>query len=349
MDPKSDKTTTEDPGMQRKRITERVTEYKVHTYEPSGPTIQSQVGGGLTTSSIHTKIRTGSKGPDLNFQVRGGKYGGNVVGNNTTGRPILNTQPRDIGSASGGHETDDSGDRGRIISGNKTKRGQWDVTGSLAPAPSKANQGGMAHSCPSGSRRKKNSAPTIFRRTYDNSDIPVTLENDVHGTRLKWLEGVSDPGHLDYHYYLPLFCDGLRDTKHPYDVLAECGVRDLLKAAPNKVISVVPQLILPIKEALETHNHGVICRTLRVIQQLVLCESVGLALVPYYRQILPVLNCFKGRNKNLGDQIDYGQQKGANIGDVIDETLCMLETYGGEDAFINIKYMIPTYESCVLN
>ena len=27
----------------------------------------------------------------------------------------------------------------------------------------------------------------------------------------------------------------------------------------------------------------------------------------------------------------------------------LLEIHGGEDAFINIKYMIPTYESCVLN
>jgi len=26
-----------------------------------------------------------------------------------------------------------------------------------------------------------------------------------------------------------------------------------------------------------------------------------------------------------------------------------MESHGGEDAFINIKYMIPVYESCVLN
>jgi len=26
----------------------------------------------------------------------------------------------------------------------------------------------------------------------------------------------------------------------------------------------------------------------------------------------------------------------------------MFEKHGGEDAFINIKYMIPTYESCVV-
>eukprot|EP00965_Chrysotila_dentata_P219509 6191189-Pleurochrysis_carterae.AAC.6 len=51
----------------------------------------------------------------------------------------------------------------------------------------------------------------------------------------------------------------------------------------------------------------------------------------------------------LGDKIDYGQQKRKTLGDLIVETLEMFETHGGEDAFINIKYMIPTYESCVLN
>lgn len=29
------------------------------------------------------------------------------------------------------------------------------------------------------------------------------------------------------------------------------------------------------------------------------------------------------------------------------ETLEVLEKHGGEDAYINIKYMIPTYESCM--
>ena len=51
---------------------------------------------------------------------------------------------------------------------------------------------------------------------------------------------------------------------------------------------------------------------------------------------------------NIGDAIDYSQQKRANVGDLIDETLELFEIHGGEDAFINIKYMIPTYESKVL-
>ena len=52
---------------------------------------------------------------------------------------------------------------------------------------------------------------------------------------------------------------------------------------------------------------------------------------------------------DLGDGIDYSQQKRENVGDLIQETLEALERHGGEDAFINIKYMVPTYESCLLN
>lgn len=51
---------------------------------------------------------------------------------------------------------------------------------------------------------------------------------------------------------------------------------------------------------------------------------------------------------NVGDSIDYHQRFHENVGDLIQETLEVLEKRGGPDAFINIKYMIPTYESCVL-
>lgn len=52
---------------------------------------------------------------------------------------------------------------------------------------------------------------------------------------------------------------------------------------------------------------------------------------------------------NLGEGIDYSQVKGENPADLIQDTLEVLEKYGGEDAFINIKYMVPTYESCMMN
>lgn len=76
---------------------------------------------------------------------------------------------------------------------------------------------------------------------------------------------------------------------------------------------------------------------------------IGEALVPYYRQILPIFNLFRNSNVNIGDHIEYSQRKRLNLGDLITETLELFEQTGGEDAFINIKYMIPTYESCTLN
>lgn len=52
---------------------------------------------------------------------------------------------------------------------------------------------------------------------------------------------------------------------------------------------------------------------------------------------------------NIFDAIDYGQKNNLNLGDLIDETLQTMEKFGGEDAFINIKYLVPTYESTFIN
>lgn len=59
------------------------------------------------------------------------------------------------------------------------------------------------------------------------------------------------------------------------------------------------------------------CIALKKIQKLVLAgEMIGEALVPYYRQILPIFNMFKNKRcnfivilVNIGDKIDYGQRK----------------------------------------
>ena len=101
---------------------------------------------------------------------------------------------------------------------------------------------------------------------------------------------------------------------------------------------------------MNTRDPEIVAITLKILQSLVTCsDTIGEALVPYYRQILPVMNLMKTKNANLGDKIDYSQRKGQNLGELIQSTLEMFEVNGGEDAFINIKYMIPTYESCVLN
>jgi len=192
-----------------------------------------------------------------------------------------------------------------------------------------------------------NPRPSEFRRFYDRGDLPLCTDFAGATRKIAWKVDIEK---LDYHHYLPIFFDGLRELEEPYKFLAMEGTKHLLAKGGARILPVVPQLIIPIKTALNSRDPAIVCQICMLLQQLVQsAEMVGEALVPYYRQILPTLNLFKAFNLNCGDAIDYGQQKNTNIGDLIEQTLALFEVHGGDDAFINIKYMIPTYESHVLN
>ncbi|RNE94949.1 uncharacterized protein Tco025E_10273 [Trypanosoma conorhini] len=195
-----------------------------------------------------------------------------------------------------------------------------------------------------GALQKQKIPPTEFRSHYQRGDLPLSIQQAATRSLL-WRVNVAT---LDYHYFLPIFFDGLRELEEPFRFVATQGCYDLLEKGGSKILPTIPQLILPIKTALNTRHPTVIVNVLKVLQKLVLsADYVGQALVPYYRQLLPIFNLYKDRNKNLGDRIDFSQGKKQNISDLINETLNLLERYGGEDAYINIKYMIPTYESGV--
>jgi hypothetical protein len=200
---------------------------------------------------------------------------------------------------------------------------------------------------------RANPPNTEFRRFYERGDLPIQRDHSGVRNRLAWKVEIPK---LDFHHYLPIFFDGLREVEQPFAFLAEQGIVDMLRAGWNKVLPVIPQLIIPIKTALNTRNHQVVCKTIKVLQLLTLCDVnkegspplIGQALVPYYRQILPMFNLFVRKNNSLGDGIEFGQRTRTNMGDLISETLELFEMYGGEDAFINIKYLVPTYQSAIL-
>merc|ERR1711871_539431 len=125
-----------------------------------------------------------------------------------------------------------------------------------------------------------------FRRFYERGDLPIQIDHRGVRNALVWKVDIDQ---LDFHHYLPIFFDGLRETEEPYRFMARQGVRDMLQqGGESKVLPVIPQLIIPVKTALNTRD-----------REVVKCESqagagtlIGQALVPYYRQILPVLNIF---------------------------------------------------------
>lgn len=159
---------------------------------------------------------------------------------------------------------------------------------------------------------------------YDRGDLPIKMDCLAGGGKIVWTVDIEK---LDYSLYLPLFFDGLSETRHPYKTYAVQGVHDLLSSGGDKIYSVIPQLIIPIKslsnqlpalsfrrgltefvteflvsllDALNTQNLSVMCETLKIIQQLVMSSDlVGPALVPFYRQLLPMFNIFKVKNRRL--------------------------------------------------
>lgn len=85
-----------------------------------------------------------------------------------------------------------------------------------------------------------------------------------------------------------------------------------LKTTAKHHGSPAPQLIIPIKTALNTRDLAVMCVTLQLLQKLVTCgESIGEALVPYYRQILPVLAIYANRRGGKGGGVQWVCQRGA--------------------------------------
>merc|ERR1719408_1176379 len=179
-----------------------------------------------------------------------------------------------------------------------------------------------------GAFKRRTIAPSEFRRFYDRGDLPVQLQHTATQNRITWKVDIEK---LDYHHYLPIFVDGLREKEEPYRFLAVEGTHNMLEKGGSKILPVVPQLIIPFKKALNTRDAEVIVVALKVLQALVLsAEMVGEALVPYYRQLLPVFNIFKSATQSTGDKIDYSQRKRCNIGELVDETLEIFETHGGE-------------------
>lgn len=100
-----------------------------------------------------------------------------------------------------------------------------------------------------------------FRLFYDRGDLPVTIEHGAPN-KINWKVDIQQ---LDYHHYLPIFFEGIREKMDPYRFLSVQGVFDMLDKGGAKVLPVIPQLIIPIKTALNTRDGEIIAITLKIL------------------------------------------------------------------------------------
>jgi hypothetical protein len=126
---------------------------------------------------------------------------------------------------------------------------------------------------------------------------------------------------LDYEYYLPIFFDGLQCSDSVVGFIARQAVEDLLYASkgyPDRIISVIPLLVRPLRNAMSKFDTEILLAVLKVIQQLITCnEGVGEKLLTYAKQFLAPMSYFMDESKNTGDKIDYGQRKGDDVGEEV--------------------------------
>jgi len=96
----------------------------------------------------------------------------------------------------------------------------------------------------SGTFNKRLIQASEFRKFYDRGDLPIKVDHQGCINKIIWK---VQPEQLDYHHYLPIFFDGLKEKLDPYRFLSIMGTQEMLEQGGNKILPVIPQLIIPIK------------------------------------------------------------------------------------------------------
>lgn len=92
--------------------------------------------------------------------------------------------------------------------------------------------------------------------------MPVVVDFDGATRKIQWKVEIEM---LDYHHYLPIFFEGLREPTDPEKFLADRGIDELIANGRDKILPVLPQLIIPIKNALQTKRKEIVVKTLKKI------------------------------------------------------------------------------------
>lgn len=101
-----------------------------------------------------------------------------------------------------------------------------------------------------------------FRLHYDRGDLPILVQHE-RGATIKWKDPTFEK--FNFQLYLPIFVDGVREKTDPYRFLAIQGTFDLLEHVKDNVVKVIPQLILPLKAALNTRDVEIIAVAMKVV------------------------------------------------------------------------------------
>ena len=58
--------------------------------------------------------------------------------------------------------------------------------------------------------KKRKTPPSEFQHFYDRGDLPIAIDHGNHSNEIVWKVDVNK---LDYHHYLPIFMEGIREKQ----------------------------------------------------------------------------------------------------------------------------------------
>lgn len=164
---------------------------------------------------------------------------------------------------------------------------------------------------------------TSFSEAYVNGRIPCRLNHGSVRHTLQW----DRPSHeLDYSWLLPVVCDGLTETEHPYCVIARQAFPELLtEGGQAKIAPILPRLIQPLRRALMDQAPGVFTAGCDAV--ISLAQTAG----PLINEHLDLL-VQQIAKKSLG-----------KLAEKVNDTLIALAEHGGDAAIPVIKKRVPTF------
>ena len=72
---------------------------------------------------------------------------------------------------------------------------------------------------------------------YERNDLPIVVDFDGALRKIAWKVEIDM---LDYHHYLPIFFEGLREKDDPAKFLADRGTDELIMYGKEKILPVLP-------------------------------------------------------------------------------------------------------------
>ncbi|KAI6172036.1 Parkin coregulated protein [Aphelenchoides besseyi] len=194
-------------------------------------------------------------------------------------------------------------------------------------------------------RRSNNSEmETKFVKFYEDRQLPVRVVNSSTKRNIEWLVNPAELTPTETCELIQKICCGLSIERPPYDMIALRTFQDLisLNDSAHCIARTLNDVMLNIRLGLQ---RGIKKRMemLDLLRRISALNGIGPVLIPYYRMLLPALR--RVTPTVITENIATSERDRLN--EEILHTLHDLERSGGRHAFINIKYILPDYQSVV--